>query len=126
MEIAADSDNRYRFTVTFIDFATGYVIDTILNLMTADDCSWFLFYQAPDELEPQYKPNALISFFVVEPNSTVVLSYEAEPTVPPVPSPSPSPNPPDDNNNGAIPAYSVANSLLAIVTSVVVVLAAFV
>ena len=124
MEIAADADQRYKFTVTFCDFSTGYVIESLLGLPSpADDCQWFIFYQAPGQLEPQYQEGAGISFFVVKPNSTLVLSYEQEPFVPPAPSPSPTPAPPD-NGNGA-PTSHNKTFFVAILVSVVAVIACF-
>ena len=109
MEFAADSDEGYKFTVTFCDKETGYTIDAVSGLETADDCQWYLFYRAPGEQELEYQYRARISYFPVASNSTVVLSYEPEPVLPPEPSPTPTPGP--GNNNGAIPAYSIANCL---------------
>ena len=112
MEYAADANNAYKFTVTFSDKETGYTIDVLAGLATAEDCQWFLFYGTPEQEEIEYLPDALISYFVVEANSTVVLSYEPEPVVPPEPSPSPTPAPTDgDNNDRATPSYNNANCL---------------
>ena len=115
MESAADTSTDYKFTVTFANKTTGYTIDILSGLERAEDCQWYLFYRAPEEDDLSYQPNARISFFVVAPNSTVALSYEPEPTVPPQPSPSPSPTPtsPPDSGNGAPSSYGIANFCLA-------------
>ena len=127
MESAADANNAYKFTVSFSDKATGYTIDILSGLGSASDCEWYLFYRAPGASGPTYKPNARISYFVVAPNSTVVLSYEPEPTLPPSPSPSPSPTPspgPDDNNGGPQSLYntSMAVALSCLMAAAVVAL----
>lgn len=118
MEFAADENSRYKFTVSFCDKDTGYSIDTLSGLENADDCQWYLFYRATDREEPQYQIDAKISYFSVAPNSTVVLSYEPEPTVPPQPSPTPTPAPPD-NNNKATPSFSFANCLAILLCLIV-------
>ena len=110
MEYAADTSTAYKFTVTFQVKATGYTIDAVSGLETAEDCQWYLFYRAPGEEELQYQFRARISYFVVASNSTVVLSYEPEPVLPPEPSPTPTPGP----NNGAAPAYTIANCLAVV------------
>ena len=113
MESAADANNAYKFTVSFCDKNTGYTIDVLSGLENASDCAWYLFYRAPSESKVSYQPKANITHFVVAPNSTVVLSYEPEPTLAPSPSPSPSPTPPDDNNNGSLPTLpSVSLAML--------------
>lgn len=113
MELAADVQD-FKFTVTYGGKDIGYTIDSLSGLENAEDCEWFLFYRAPDDDEEEYRPDAEISFFVVAPNSTVTLSYEPEPFVPPSPSPSPTPDP--RNNNGAAgPSFSVLNSLAVVV-----------
>ena len=114
MELAADTSNRYKFTVTYTDKTTGYTIDVLSGLEQAEDCEWYLFYRAPGKEEPSYQEGARISFFVVQPNSTVVLSYEPEQTVPPEPSPTPTPVTPDNdnNNNGAPSAYQMGSFMM--------------
>ena len=112
MELGADANPGYKFTVTYCDRSTGYTINVLSGLEAADDCQWYLFYQAPEKDELEYQQNARISYFVVEPNSTVILSYESEPIVPsPQPSPSATPAP---NNNGAPPSIKIANCLVVL------------
>ena len=120
MECAADTSSRYKFTVTFTDKTTGYTIDILSGLERAEDCDWYLFYRAPGEAKPEYQRDAKISYFVVQPNSTVVLSYEPEPVLPPEPSPTPTSVTPDDsNNNGAPSAYRAAYFMLCCLLLVV-------
>lgn len=113
MELAADVQ-KFKFTVTYCN-NTGYTIDSLSGLENAEDCQWFLFYRAPDDDEEEYQPDAIISSFVVKPNSTVTLSYEPEPFVPPSPSPSPSPSPNPRDNGAAGPSFSFLNSLAVVV-----------
>lgn len=113
MEIAA-ADQGFKFTVTYYD--GDYTINSLSGLENAEDCQWYLFYRAPDDDKDKFESDP-ISSFVVAPNSTVTLSYEREPVVPPSPSPSPSPAPsPNPRDNGAGPSFSV----LAVVICVLV------
>lgn len=114
MELAADVQD-FKFTVTYCGKDIGYTIDSLSGLENAEDCEWFLFYRAPDDDEEEYQHDAKISSFVVEPNSTVTLSYEPEPFVPPSPSPSPSPSPNPRDNGAAGPSFSFLNSLAVVV-----------
>lgn len=113
MELAADVQ-KFKFTVTYCN-NTGYTIDSLSGLENAEDCEWFLFYRAPNDDEEEYQPDVIISSFVVKPNSTVTLSYEPEPFVPPSPSPSPSPSPNPRDNGAAGPSFSFLNSLAVVV-----------
>ena len=125
MEYAADTGSAYKFTVTYCDKDDGYVIDVLNGLETAEDCQWYLFYRAPGAAEVEYQYGAKISYFVVAPNSTVVLSYEPEPAILPEPSPTPTPTPtPAPDNNRGAPPYGLVDCL-AIVFSVLVGLASF-
>lgn len=118
MELAADVQG-FKFTVTYRGRDTGYTIDSLSGLENANDCQWYLFYRAPGDDELEFQRDAKISSFEVAPNSTVTLSYEREPFVPPSPSPPPSPTPspsPEPRDNGAGSSFSV----LAVVICVLV------
>lgn len=110
MELAADA-KKFPFTVTYNGKDTGYSIVELSGLEPAKDCNWYLFYRAPDEDKEAYQENARISLFTVEPNSTVILSYEPEPIIPPSPLPSPSPDP---NNTGVGSSFSSLASVLCL------------
>ena len=104
MEVAADNNSLYQFTATFFNRSTGYVIDAVSGIPVREDCLWLLYYQAPEEMEPLFQRDARISYFRVEANSTVVLSYRDLPPIPlsPSPTPTPTPTPGDDGNAASI------------------------
>ena len=107
MELAADENPQYQFTVTYYNRSTGYIIDILSDIAVAEDCQWLLFYQPMGQSEFVYKMEG-ISFFVVEPNSTVALSYQPPPSDTPLPTPVPTP---DDDDDSALP--TAAQHLLA-------------
>ena len=118
MELAADVRD-FKFTVTYYD--GDYTIDSLSGLENAKDCQWYLFYRAPDDDKDKFESDP-ISSFVVAPNSTVTLSYEREPVVPPSPSPSPSPAPspkPRDNGAAAGSSFSVLPVVICVLVGAV-------
>ena len=84
MEMAANADQSYSFTVTYPGTAVGYTIDAINN---SDPCFWFFYYQIPGR-DPVLSES--ISNFIIPSNgSQVIMRYQTTP----MPSPSPSPSP---------------------------------
>ncbi len=109
MELAADDSAEYHFTATYYNRSTGYVINAVSGVWEAEDCQWYLCYQAPDEHAPQFQRGARISKFMVKANSTVVLKYQPPPAIPPSPTPSPTPMATDDDDSA--PPIVAANLL---------------
>ena len=46
MELAADDSTEYHFTATYYNRSTGYVINAVSGVWEAEDCQWYLCYQA--------------------------------------------------------------------------------
>lgn len=109
MELGADDNTEYQFTVTYYNRSTGYEINAVSGVWEEDDCQWYLFYQAPEVDAPQFQRGARISKFMVEANSTVVLKYQPPPAIPPSPTPSPTPMATDDDDSA--PPIVTANML---------------
>ena len=96
MELAVDSDPSYEFTVTYYGKSRGYEIDIINGTENADNCAWHFFYQLPRTPRAEATAEGNISYFHVDANATIIMSFQNKPKIEiepsPVPEPSPSPS----------------------------------
>ena len=116
MELAVDIDPSYEFIVTYRGKSRGYEIDAINGTENNALCTWHFFYLPPRVPREEAILETNISYFEVDANSTIIMSFQVlevveitteppeteEPTpestseAPTEPSPSPSPSPPTD------------------------------
>lgn len=93
MELAVDIDRSYEFTVTYYGKSRGYEIDAINGTDNHDKCAWHFFYLLPRTPREQATLRTNISYFNVEANSTIIMSFQELPIIEPEPEPEPEPSP---------------------------------
>ena len=98
MELAVDMDRSYEFTVTYYGKSRGYEIDAINGTDNHEKCVWHFFYLPARTPREQATMQSNISYFNVEANSTIIMSFQERPTIepptePPTDPPEPSPTP---------------------------------
>lgn len=103
MELAVDMDRSYEFSVTYYGKSRGYEIDAINGTDNHEKCVWHFFYLPTRTPRERATMQSNISYFNVEANSTIIMSFQelpdppteppTDPTTDPEPSPSPSPSP---------------------------------
>ena len=106
MEMAANADQSYGFTVTYPGTAVGYTIDAINGTVNSDPCFWFFYHQVPGG--DAVLSDSITNFIIPSNGSQVIMRYQTTPVPPPSPSPSPSPVPsPTANPSGGDNAASL-------------------
>ena len=93
MELAVDMDRSYEFTVTYFGKRRGYEIDAINGTENHEDCKWHFFYLPPRVARESATESHNITYFNVEANSTIIMSFQEVEKLEPPPEPSPSPDP---------------------------------
>ncbi len=106
MEKAVDADASYYFTVTYYGSQEGYDVKAISGIENEGNCSWHLYYQGPEDDEPDFVGVNVTLFIIPSNSSDVVMRYDYEPVAVPTPVPSPTPTPepePPTEDDGASP-----------------------
>jgi hypothetical protein len=96
LEAATDQDESYQFSLLFLDYDFGYLLEGINGTDEERFCQWAVFYQAPGDILSQLRNlHKFMGYIRIEfvasiaPDSTVVMSYQDN-------SPPPSVDPPTD------------------------------
>lgn len=116
MELAVDMEPSYQFLVTYYGRRRGYEVQAINGTENHDDCSWHFFYIPPRTARESASNYSNISYFTVEANSTILMSYqiiERPPpptTQPPPPEPSTDPLPSSSSSSSPTPAPTSADT----------------
>ena len=102
MELAVDMDPSYEFIVTYYGKRRGYEIDAINGTENHDECTWHFFYIPPRTARESANNYTNISYFNVEANSTILMSFQVLPKPPPEPTEAPTEEP-TPSSSSALP-----------------------
>ena len=93
MELAVDMDRSYEFTVTYFGKKRGYELDAINGTENHEDCKWHFYYLPPRVAREKATQSYNITYFNVEADSTIIMSFQEleKLKTPPTPSSSASP-----------------------------------